>query len=144
MCIRDRAYSDYQHWIQGKRVELNAMSSPIFIKWIESKLDQYLDKVIPPKEHISPLVDQKTESFLKLKLKEKIMQQLNIDALVEAAYQDYKIPVEQQINKMDFVEEIETAFEADETLSWENPLDDSIEDQIDGVIDDFDVDLLGR
>ena len=134
------AYSDYQHWFQGKRVELNAMSSPIFIKWIESKLDQYLDKVIPPKEHISPLVNQKTESLLKLKLKEKIMQQLNIDALVEAAYQDYKIPVEQQINKMDFVEEIETAFEADETLSWENPLDHSIEDQIDGVINDFELD----
>jgi len=133
------AYSDYQHWFQGKRVELNAMSSPIFIKWIESKLDQYLDKVIPPKEHIKPLVNQKTESFLKLKLKEKIMQQLNIDALVEAAYQDYKIPVEQQIKKMDFVEEIETAFEADETLSWENPLDHSIEDQIDGVIDDFEL-----
>ena len=133
------AYWDYQDWFQGKRVELNAMSSPVFIKWIESKLDQYLEKVIPPDTHITPLVTQKTESLLKLKLKQKIMQQLNIDALVETAYQDYKTPVENQIQKMDFVEEIETAFEEDETLSWESPLDESIEQQIDEAIEDFEL-----
>ena len=133
------AYSDYKAWFQGKRVELNAMSSPVFIKWIESKLDQYLEKVIPPDTHIAPLVNQKTESFLKLKLKQKIMQQMNIDALVESAYQDYKTPVAKQIEKMDFVEEIETAFEEDETLSWERPLEESIEQQIDEAIDDFEL-----
>ena len=43
---------DFSYW-QGKRVELNAMMSDEFIKWLEGKLRQHkVQKVIPGKEEI--------------------------------------------------------------------------------------------
>src|SRR5262249_11868573 len=38
---------NWAEWLQTKRVELNAMSTPEFIRWLDSKMAAY-DKLIPP------------------------------------------------------------------------------------------------
>jgi hypothetical protein len=40
---------DWAEWLQTKRVELNAMSTPEFIAWLDGKMAGY-DKLIPPEE----------------------------------------------------------------------------------------------
>ncbi len=39
-----------QEWLQGHRVELNAMTSPELLAWLDRKMEPYCGKVIPPDE----------------------------------------------------------------------------------------------
>jgi hypothetical protein len=44
---RDQDDEDWAEWLQTKRVELNAMSTPEFIAWLDEKMAPYV-KLIPP------------------------------------------------------------------------------------------------
>jgi hypothetical protein len=46
--IRARRDRDWEEWLQTHRVELNAMTTPQFIAWLDSKMAQYEGKLIPP------------------------------------------------------------------------------------------------
>ena len=39
---------DWREWLQGNRVELNAMDTPTFLDWLDGKMEQASGKLIPP------------------------------------------------------------------------------------------------
>mgnify|MGYP003539854745 FL=1 len=62
-----------KHWLQTNRVELNAMTSPQFVAWIEGKFDQYACSKIVPQEDV---LRDELKNRLTLQAREKIQEEI--------------------------------------------------------------------
>lgn len=68
---RTRPVADYisgywADWLQSHRVELNAMTTPEFIEWLEGKLEMYgVGKVIPTRDVLSDALEKSAEATLR-------------------------------------------------------------------------------
>ena len=65
---------DWEEWLQTHRVELNAMTTPAFIAWLDGKMADY-DKLIPPAEVIAAELDAKLEERVRAELTERILRE---------------------------------------------------------------------
>lgn len=64
---------EWANWLQTQRVELNAMSSPVFLEWIDRKFAPYVGKVKPPAEVLKEELDEKVEGALAQLLTQKLL-----------------------------------------------------------------------
>ena len=60
-------------WLQSNRIELNAMTTPEFIEWLDCKFRPYAGKLIPPIEVMEHRLRQTTRRKLSQKLTEDIL-----------------------------------------------------------------------
>jgi len=82
---------DWESWLQDYRVELNAMSTPQFLAWLEGKIKLYdKGKVIPPKRVMLESLDQSLEDKLGQVIADEILEQNHYQGKVAAALRQVK------------------------------------------------------
>lgn len=64
----------WKDWLQTQRVELNAMTSPEFIRWLDSKFAEHADKVVPPATVLREELDGRTRQELERLLAAEILE----------------------------------------------------------------------
>ena len=74
----------WAEWLQTNRIELNAMTTPQFIEWLDQKMEGY-DKLIPPPEILEAELEERIEDKVRATVIERILREANVDAQVEAA-----------------------------------------------------------
>jgi 5S rRNA maturation endonuclease (ribonuclease M5) len=105
------ASSTYRGW-DGKRVELNAMTSEQFVEWLEGKLEKYqIEKVVPEEEELMiayrrAVLGQKIEGFIEEQKKE---------------VENYKVP-------SDLKSRVESYLEKNPAESWDSVVWDIAEE----------------
>jgi hypothetical protein len=72
----------WREWLQSNRVELNAMSTPQFLEWLERKFAGYAGKVIPPDEVMTYRLAEQVEAKLREIVTERVLAEAGVDALV--------------------------------------------------------------
>lgn len=78
---------DDRDWFRNNRVELNAMDTRTFIKWLDDKMDEYArGKLIPPDNVINDELHTIGEAELRNRIRKIIMKEANIDERVEESY----------------------------------------------------------
>jgi hypothetical protein len=75
---------DWADWLQTKRVELNAMSTPQFIEWLDGKMAKY-GKLIPPAAVLQAELDARLEGKIRAALTERILREAGLENQVAAA-----------------------------------------------------------
>jgi hypothetical protein len=72
--------------LQTKRVELNAMTTPQLIAWLDQKMTDHGDgKLIPPTPVLEGELAERIESKVRAAITERILREANVDAQVVAA-----------------------------------------------------------
>jgi hypothetical protein len=66
----------WREWLQSHRVELNAMTTPQFLGWLDRKFAPYIGKVVPPAEVLAGRLEQETRRRLR---------EVNLDGRLERA-----------------------------------------------------------
>jgi len=65
-----------KEWLQHHRIELNAMNSKQFVKWLDEKIASHLGKLIPPQEilveTLRKSLDNATETVVRNKIEDEI------------------------------------------------------------------------
>lgn len=85
---RRRPVADYvsyrwTEWLQSNRVELNAMTTPEFIEWLEGKMEDYgVGKVIPTEEVLARTFEESAERVIR--------SQIMRDILDKNSYEGYR------------------------------------------------------
>jgi hypothetical protein len=78
---------DWAEWLQTHRVELNALSTEAFLRWIDAKLADYdTGKVIPPAHVLEAHYTDEVHQALEDKIREQILVDADLDGRVETAY----------------------------------------------------------
>jgi hypothetical protein len=89
--IREREDGhDWENWLQTHRVELNAMTTPQLIDWLDMKIGS--GKLIPPSHVLEQDLADRIESKVRAAITERILREANIDDLVDEAVAEIRVP----------------------------------------------------
>jgi Topoisomerase 6 subunit A/Spo11, Toprim domain len=86
---RDDA-EDWDTWLQTHRTELNAMTTPQFIEWLDGKMVAY-GKLIPPPDVLAAELDELIENKIRTSITERILREAGLEDQVAAAIAAIKI-----------------------------------------------------
>jgi signal transduction histidine kinase len=75
---------DWDEWLQTHRVELNAMTTPEFLRWLDSKMAAY-EKLIPPAAVLDAELDERIEAKVRTAITERILREAGLENQVAAA-----------------------------------------------------------
>jgi hypothetical protein len=77
---------DWEEWLQTHRVELNAMTTPQFIGWLDDKMSEHGDgKLIPPADALTAELDKRIEAKVRAAITERILREAGLDDQVARA-----------------------------------------------------------
>lgn len=123
--VLERADGAYWNaWLQSNRYELNAMTTPQFLSWLDAKMDEHgVGKVVPPASVITAEAEARLETELRKRITKRVLREANIDAQVAEARTAITLPREQ--------------LAPDAINRWldENP-DESWRDRVDELVDE--------
>ena len=97
---RDAAYPNeapggisWEEWLQTHRVELNAMTTPQFIEWLDAKMAEHGgDKLIPPLDVLESELDERIEAKVRAAVTERILREAGLERQVKTAIAAIKKP----------------------------------------------------
>jgi hypothetical protein len=92
---RDRAPNGdtWEEWLQTHRIELNAMTTPQFIEWLDGKMAKAkLGKLIPPGEVLEAELKERIAKKIRAAVTERILREAKVDDQVKAAVDAIKTP----------------------------------------------------
>jgi hypothetical protein len=76
--------SEWEEWLQTNRVELNAMTTPQFIEWLDGKMAEH-GKLIPPASVLEAELAKRIEAKVRATVTERILRDAGLDDQVAAA-----------------------------------------------------------
>jgi hypothetical protein len=73
-------------WLQTHRVELNAMTTPQFIAWLDRKMAEHGEgKLIPPPEVLCSELEAKLEASVRAAITERILREADLEGQISDA-----------------------------------------------------------
>jgi hypothetical protein len=81
----------WDDWLQTNRVELNAMTTPRFIAWLDLKLAAY-EKLIPPPDVLEAELEEQLEAKVRDTITERILEEADLENQIEEALETLKRP----------------------------------------------------
>jgi hypothetical protein len=85
--------ADWQDWLRHHRVELNAMTTPQFIAWLDAKMAAFGNgKLVPPASVLTDDLSDALEHGLHRQITEQILRDARIGERVAAALQKIDLP----------------------------------------------------
>jgi len=108
---------EWEEWLQSHRVELNAMTTPQFIEWLDGKMANY-DKLIPPPDILAAELRERVEEKVRTTVVNRILREANVDAQVAAALADIEPP-----NNATLATGIRQLFKATPDAQWRDHIE---------------------
>lgn len=109
---------EWADWLQSQRVELNAMTSPQFLDWLDAKFETYTKKVVPPKRVLSSKLDVEVHSALSSKLAAKLLQESGFEGKLSALVDAFK----RQGTTVNLDTLVRTTLDAEPEKRWDAPV----------------------
>jgi hypothetical protein len=92
--VLDREDGKYwDEWLQTRRVELNAMTTPDFIAWLDRKMAKYGNgKLVPPHHVLQQELEQKLEAAVRAEIVERILREADLEGQIAKALKQIDQP----------------------------------------------------
>lgn len=115
--------TDYEQWLQTNRVELNAMTTPQFLQWIEEKISEYDNgKVIPDEDTLIDNLNANVEMLVKEEVKERLLREAGYDDIVAKEIRNTTSKVVEQLGQLR--NNVEYRLEKNSENHWTKPIKD--------------------
>ena len=111
----------WPEWLQHNRVELNAMTSPQFLAWLDAKMAAHGgEKVIPPEGVVADRLQANIRTSLHEELTERILREAKVDEQVESAFKKLRadLPDGEEIRR-----QVAGELKREPAERWTEPLD---------------------
>ena len=108
-----------KHWLETNRVELNAMTSPQLVAWIEKKFDQYACSKIVPQEDV---LRSELKNRLTLQAREKIQEEILHANNYENRVEQYLQPLVGELFETNLSPIVSKHFETQPADLWKTPI----------------------
>lgn len=119
--VGDYLDEHWKEWLQNKRVELNAMTTPQFLEWLERKIRQYdKGKIIPHNDILIEELKHHTKEHLQHQVRERILKEANYESQVMDAYNKIIPTVEGQCETIK--KHVEDELSENPVQRWDAPV----------------------
>jgi hypothetical protein len=116
--IRERG-GNWEDWLQTNRVELNAMTTPQLITWLDQKMTEFgCGKLIPPPQVLEQELADRIESKVREAITERILREAKLDDQVAAAIAAIKTP-----DGAGLARDIKRLFEQQSDREWRDAIE---------------------
>lgn len=122
--VADYVGRPWSNWLQTQRVELNAMSSPQFIAWLDEKFAEYADKIVPPAQVLQNKFEEGAQRSVERLLAQRILAEAGFSEQVEALMQK----AQSASNAFDLDTVVREGLQATPTALWSQPLAEKAEE----------------
>ena len=109
---------DWEEWLQNHRVELNVMTTPEFIEWLDSKMADYNGKLVPPADVLEKELAERIERKVRATVTERILHEAGFENQVAEAVAAIEKP-----NGEALAEGIEDLFEKEPDREWRDHIE---------------------
>jgi hypothetical protein len=118
--VRNREDGAYwEEWLQTHRVELNAMTTPQFIEWLDRKMAEHAGgKLIPPLDILKAELNERIEQKIYDAVVERVLREANVDAQVADALAQIEPP-----DSTALAEGIKQLFEGRPDAEWRDHIE---------------------
>jgi hypothetical protein len=116
--VRARDDKDWEEWLQNYRVELNVMTTPEFIEWLDGKLADYNGKLVPPADVLEKELAERIERKVRATVTERILREAGFENQVAEAVAAIEKP-----NGEALAEGIEDLFEKEPDREWRDHIE---------------------
>lgn len=123
---RRRPVADYvsyywSDWLQSNRVELNAMTTPEFIRWLEGKMEEHgVGKVIPTEDVLASTLEESAEKAIRSKVMKEILEQNLFEKRVENELAKARYYIE--LAKLDIRDKVSDKLADNPMHRWDTPV----------------------
>jgi hypothetical protein len=76
--VADYVDEKWQKWLQKNRIELNAMTTPRLLAWLDRKFEEYGGKLVPPESVLADRLEAETWQCLQDQITEQVLRQARI------------------------------------------------------------------
>ena len=91
--------TEARDWLRHHRVELNAMTTPQFIAWLDDKMAAFGNgKLVPPARVLTNDLSETLEGRLHRQITERILREARIEEKVAAALQTMDLPLPEELH----------------------------------------------
>jgi hypothetical protein len=132
--VADYVPSDWAEWLQTHRIELNAMTSPQFLQWLDDKMEEFgQSKLIPPAGVLSTELHKKAHEKLAQEITNKILKEQDAEGQIERAYEKLRPTLYEKAKSLtnDVTEDL--GKEPDQ--SWRDPILKTAHDLVERTYD---------
>jgi hypothetical protein len=126
----DKSGWEWAEWLQTNRIELNAMTSPQFVEWLEGKFGEIATKkVVPPSRVLEKALKNAAEAKLRAQLAKKILTDNGFEDKVERQMISVigKMPDPRQLK-----DQIKDELGGNSAKRWSDPVDKLAQQLVEG------------
>jgi hypothetical protein len=122
--VLEREDGDYwDEWLQTHRVELNAMTTPEFIEWLDGKMEEHGDgKLVPPPDVLTAELDRRIEDKVRDDIRERILREACFEDQVTEAVAAIKKP-----SAADLAKSIKQLYQHEPEREWRDAIEAEVE-----------------
>jgi hypothetical protein len=114
--------SEWAEWLQTNRIELNAMTTPQFIEWLDGKMAAH-DKLIPPADVLEAELADRIEAKVRAAITARILREAGFEAQVVATIGTIEKPDAAELRQG-----IEEMFEPEPERDWRAHIEEVAEE----------------
>ena len=116
--------TSWEVWLQTSRIELNAMTTPQFIQWLDDKMDAHgAGKLIPPSDVIAAELETQLEGKIRDAITERILREARVEDQIAAALAAIARPDAAELQAG-----IEDLFEREPEAEWRDHIETTADD----------------
>jgi hypothetical protein len=123
--VREREDGEYwSKWLQTRRVELNAMTTPRFIAWLDAKMAEHGDgKLIPPDDVLTGELERRLGEKVRAAVTERILREAGFENQVATSLKAIERP-----SASDLKDRIRELFQDDQAREWRDLIENEADD----------------
>jgi hypothetical protein len=111
----------WRDWLQDRRVELNAMTTPQFLAWLDEKFASHVGKVVPPTGVLMDRLEKSARAELERRVTNRFLRRARIEERVERLLLKREPVLRSHTETIE--EFVRDGLEASPELPWEQPVD---------------------
>jgi hypothetical protein len=114
---------EWREWLQDNRVELNAMTSPQFLEWLEAKISAFgLRKVVPDNQVMRKTLQAEVIALTEQQVQQQILREAGYDQKVRQAIQAVTPIIDQEVSGLRRV--VSNQLASNNEAHWSQPVRD--------------------
>lgn len=130
--VAEYVSSEWATWLQSYRVELNAMTTPQFLEWLNNKMNKFgQGKLIPPEKILTKRLKESAVVQIEEKVRDKILHDAGYNKIVKETVEN-AIPILEKISGLK--NKIAVELKRIPEHSWKTPVDDEAKEIIENYV----------
>ena len=124
--VAEYVSQEWKEWLQTQRVELNAMTTPQFLDWLDSKFEKATGKVVPPVDVMAAQLEDDVEVHLQEVITERLLRKGRLEKRVARSLKRLQPTIEARVK--DLREDVGEALEETPEHLWKAPVQEIAQD----------------